>query len=78
MDFLVVIFEHLSDAVCHLMQQCHFDVINYINDIIGIDVSSRIDASSYALCSLLDTLGLTVSEKKLVHPVLVSIVLAYL
>ena len=56
------LFQQLSDAVRHIMHQCHFDVINYIDDIIEIDIPSRIDASFDALRSLLDALGHTVSE----------------
>ena len=42
---------------------------NYIHDFIGIDILSRIDASFDAPGSILDTLGLTVSQKKkLLHP----------
>ena len=43
----------------------HFDVINYIDNIIGIDIPSRIDASFDALYSLLHQLGFEVSQKKL-------------
>ena len=61
------LFQCFSDAVHHMMHQCHFHIINYIDDI-RIDVPSCIDASFDALHSLLDILGLTVSERKLVHP----------
>ena len=49
------------------MHKHHFDIINYIDDIIRIYIPSRIDASFDALHSLLDTLGLTVTENKLVQ-----------
>ena len=62
------IFQRLSDAVHHIMRRRNFDVINYVDDIIGIDVPSRIDASFDALYSLLHQQGFEVSQKKLVHP----------
>ena len=40
------LFECLSDAVHHIMCQKGYDVMNYINDILGTDVPSKIDASS--------------------------------
>ena len=62
------IFQRLSDAVHHIMRRHNFDIINYIDDVIGIDVPSRIDASFDALYALLHHLGFEVSQKKLVHP----------
>ena len=32
------LFQCLSNAVCHIMRQCQYDVINYIDDILGIDL----------------------------------------
>ena len=51
-----------------MMRQCQFDVINYINDILGIDLPSKIDASFVALQRLLHVLGFEISEKKLEKP----------
>ena len=50
------------------MRQRHYDVINYIDDILGIGLPSQIDASFDALRQLLQDLGLQVSEKKLESP----------
>ena len=50
------------------MRRRNFDVINYIDDITGIDFPSRIDAYFDTLYSLLHHLGFEVSQKKLVHP----------
>ena len=61
------LFQRISDAVRHMMRQRQFDVINYIDDILGIDVPSKINASFDALCQLLDDLGFQISQKKL-HP----------
>ena len=63
-----VLFQHISDAVRHIMRQHHFDVINYIDDILGIDVPSKIDASFDALRHLLGQLGFQISQKKLYPP----------
>ena len=62
------IFQCISDAVRHMMHQSHFDIINYIDDILGIDVPSKIDASFGALRQLLHTLGFDISLKKLEKP----------
>ena len=42
--------------------------MNYIDDILGIDVPSKIDASFDALQCLLKDLGFEISMKKLVAP----------
>ena len=39
------LFQRLSDAMRHVMRQRGHDVINYIDDILGIELPSRIDAS---------------------------------
>ena len=50
------------------MHQSNYDVINYIDDILGIDLPSKIDASFDALCHLLPELGFQISKKKLEPP----------
>ena len=62
------LFQRLSDAVRHIMRQRHYDVINYIDDNLGIGLPSQIDASFDALHQILRELGLQVSEKKLKSP----------
>ena len=62
------LFQRLSDAVRHMMRQRDYDVINYIDDILGIEVPSRADASFDALRSLLLQLGFEISQNKLVKP----------
>ena len=62
------LFQCLSDAVRHIMRQRNYDVINYIDDILGIDLPSKIDASFDALCHLLPDLGFKISKKKLEPP----------
>ena len=51
-----------------MMHQRQFDVRNYLDDILGIDVPSKIDASFDALCHLLHDLGFEISQKKLERP----------
>ena len=46
----------------------NYDIINYIDDILEIDLLSRINASFDALHSLLPRLGFEISQKKLVTP----------
>ena len=51
------IFQRISDAVHHMMRRRHFDVINYIDDILGIDVPSK-------MRQLLHDLNFDISLKK--------------
>ena len=51
-----------------MMRQRQYDVTNYIDDILGIDLPSKIDASFNALCKLLEDLGLQISHKRLHAP----------
>ena len=62
------LYQHLSDTVHHIMHRQDYDVINYIDDILGIDLPSRIDASFDDLRLLLPRLGFEISKKKLVSP----------
>ena len=57
----IAIFYCISDTVHHMMRQRHFDVINDIDDIHGIEVPSKFDA----LRQLLHALGFDISLKKL-------------
>ena len=61
-------FFRLSDAVRYGMRRPSYDVINYVDDFIGLGVPSVAYASFHALCILLHQLGLDVSQKKLVAP----------
>ena len=61
------LFQCLSDAVHHMMRQHDYDIINYIDDILGIDLPSRVDTSFDALSTLLGHLGFEISHK-LVEP----------
>ena len=62
------LFQRLSDAVHHIMHQKNYDFMNYIDDILGIDVPSKIDASFDVLQCLLRDLGFEISRKKLMSP----------
>ena len=60
------IFQRLSDTVRHMMHREGFDVVNYVDDFVGIDVPSVARGSYDRLCEILSDLGLDVSVKKLV------------
>ena len=59
------IFLCLSDAVRHIMRQRQFDVINYIDDVIGIDLPSKIWDSYATLTATLQDLGFQLSGNKI-------------
>ena len=63
-----VLFQCLSDAVCHMMRKRDYSIINYIDDMLRIELSSLVDASFDALSSLLAHLGFEISQKKLFKP----------
>ena len=62
------IFQHLSDAVRHIMRQKGFCVIDYIDDYVGLGIPDIAHASYDCLFHLMKGLGLTISDKKLVAP----------
>ena len=64
------LFQCLSDAVHRIMRQINYDVMNYIDNILGIDVLSKIDASFDALQCLLKNLGFLNPLKSWWHPLL--------
>ena len=62
------IFQKLSDLVHFMMQKDNYKVVKYIDDFIGISLPSCAQKSYQRLYSLLQALGLTISEKKLIPP----------
>ena len=62
------IFQRISDAVRFGMRRRGYNVINYVDDFIGLGVPSVVHASFDTLCVLLRQLGLDVSQKKLIAP----------
>ena len=62
------IFQRISDVVRFGMRRRGYDVINYMDDFIGLGVPSVARASFDALRILLRQLGLDVSQKKLIAP----------
>ena len=58
----------LSDPVRYLMCYQGFDVVNYTNDFIGFGMPDVVQRVYDCLYNILGTLGLTVSQKKLVPP----------
>ena len=59
------IFQRTIDAVRYIMRNQNYDIINYIDDLIGFGLPSTVH-SSYKY--LLEKLGLTISNKKLIPP----------
>ena len=62
------IFQRLSDAIRFIMASRGYDVINYIDDVIGFGTISTAKASFDTLQDLLQKLGFDISIKKLVEP----------
>ena len=62
------IFQRLSDAIRFIMGNMGYDVINYIDDVIGFGTISTADPSYQTLMNLLQKLGFDISIKKLVRP----------
>ena len=62
------IFQRVSDAVRFMMRRAGHGVINYVDDYVGFGVPSDAKCSYDHLYDLLDRLGLTISQKKLVPP----------
>ena len=62
------IFQRTSDAIRYIMAKQNHDIINYIDDLIGFGLPSTVYNSFNYLCHLLQELGLTISDKKLVSP----------
>ena len=62
------IFQRLTDAIRYIMSTKGHTVTNYIDDIIGYGLNTTVDHSFQELYSLLQDLGLNISEHKLVHP----------
>ena len=61
-------FQHLSEAVRHIMTQEGYQVTNYIDDVIGHATISQAGPSFQFLKELLLELGFALSHKKMVPP----------
>ena len=62
------IFQRVSDAVRFIMRRYGYDVINYVDDFVGVGVRSVASAAFEHLKNVLHRLGLEISVKKLVPP----------
>ena len=62
------IFQRLSDGIRFMMRQKGYTIIDYIDDYVGVGIPSITMASYAALIDLMNDLGLTISQKKLVYP----------
>ena len=63
-----VIFTRLSDAVRFIIKNKGYDVVNYIDDVIGFGTVTTATPSCNTLFELLQGLGFDISIKKLVKP----------
>ena len=61
-------FQTLIDAVRHIVRQHGYDVINYCDDVIGFGTLKVTQKSYDCLYKILQKLGFTISQKKLVPP----------
>ena len=71
-------FQRASDAVRYVMRQNGFEVINYIDDFLGVGVPSDARRSFEKLHDVMTSLGLTISAKKLVPPTTQAVCLGIL
>ena len=62
------IFQRVSDAIRFIMKNMGYDVINYIDDVIGFGTISTANPAYHSLLHLLEKLGLNISLKKLIQP----------
>ena len=62
------IFQRISDAVRHIMTSRRYDVINYVDDVIGFELPSKSNEAFHYLQDLLKKLGFSLNEKKIVKP----------
>ena len=62
------ILQHISDAVCHIMTSRNYDIINYVDDVIGFELPSKSNAAFQCLQDLLRKLCFALNEKKIVTP----------
>ena len=71
-------FQRVSDAVRYALR-CHgYCVINYIDDFVGCGMPDVARRSYDCLCDVIERLGLTISEKKLVPPTTLAVCLGVL
>ena len=62
------IFQRISDAVRHVMMSRNYDIINYVDDVIGFELPLRSNDAFQYLQDLLKKLGFSLNEKKIVSP----------
>ena len=71
-------FQRVSDAVCYALRCQGHCVTNYIDDFVGYGTPDIARRSYDCLHNVLDRLGLTISEKKLVPPTTQAVCLGIL
>ena len=71
-------FQHVGDAMRYTLR-CHgYHVINYIDDFVGYSMPDAARCSYDCLRNIIEHLGLTISEKKLVAPTTSAVCLGVL
>ena len=63
------IFLRITDSIRYIMAQAGYSVTNYIDDLIGNATVSQAEPAFRKLEKLLQELGLTISQSKLVAPI---------
>ena len=62
------IFQRISDSIRYIMAESGYSLTNYIDDLVGNATVSQTEPAFQKLKNLLQELGLTISETKLVAP----------
>ena len=62
------IFQRVSDAVCFIMRGDGYNVVNYVDDFVGVGIRSVASVAFEHLKNVLQRLGLEISVRKLVPP----------
>ena len=62
------IFQRLSDSIRYILKTRGFPIINYVDDFVGFGTPSEAKLAFDQLYEIVQDLGLTISQKKLVPP----------
>ena len=62
------IFQRLSEAIRFIMKQRGYQLVNYIDDVIGYNVPTMANKAFPELRTLISELGFELSDKKVVAP----------
>ena len=62
------IFQRLSDSIRYILRARGFPIVNYVDDFVGFGTPSQAKLAFDQLYEIIQDLGLTISQKKLVPP----------